>query len=98
MRAADGVGDGMERNRRTEIGREDDEGGRRWRRAGGNITQHAFMRDADGVRRNAVFELVNRQRNLRQQENRRNKSEEFRPPGHARHRRSSSARPRISAK
>lgn len=98
VRAAGGVDSGMDESVRTQVRRENDERRRRRGRPRGDVTKNALVRGREDVRRDPVFELVNGERQLRQQQDRRYPNEEPAAPDHARHRKSSSARFRISVK
>lgn len=96
--AAGRVDDDGDGQVRTKIRRKDDKGRRRRRGAGDDVTQDAFVRRRQDIRRDAVFELVNGERKLRQQQDRRNPRKDATAPHHVRHRTNSSARPRKSVK
>lgn len=98
VRAAGGIGDGGRMDDQTEVRRKNDKRRGRRRGAGGDITKNALVRDGQRVRRDAVFELVDRQRDLRQQKKRRNPGKQAAAPHHVRHRTSSSAMPRNNVK
>lgn len=98
MLTASGIGNNRGRPGRTKVWRQDDKRLRRRRGTGGNITKHALVGGSRRVRRDAVLELVNSQRQLRKQQDRRYPYEEPVTQYHPRHRSSSSARPRMSVK
>ncbi|MGE4064014.1 MAG: hypothetical protein AB7E79_11670 [Rhodospirillaceae bacterium] len=98
MRATRGVGNDVKSEAGTEVRWKNREGYRRRSHAGGNIAKHTLVRDGRSIGRDSVLELVNCERDLRQQENRRYPGEEPRAPTHAKHLKSSSARPRSSEK
>lgn len=98
VRAAGGIGDGGRMDDGTKVRLKNNE--RRGRRGGtsGNITKNALVGDGERIRRAAVFELVDTQRDLRQQKERRNPDKKAAAPHHVRHRTSSSAMPRNNVK
>ncbi len=98
VRAASGIGDGGGVKNRTKIRREDHKRRGRRGRTGGDVTKNALMRDRQRIGRDAVFKLVDRQRDLRQQQKRRNPGKQAAAPRHFKHRTSSSAMPFNSEK
>jgi hypothetical protein len=71
MLAARRIGGEGDRKDRAEVRREDDKR-RGWRRsADARVTKNALVRKCRGVGRDPVFELVNGQSQLREQQDRR---------------------------